>query len=114
MRVLVTGAARGIGLAIVERFERDGAWVAALDRLEPPAGSARLRVDVRDEEALAAAVRGAGGLGAVGATPPVQLAGRDDRAGELELGAWRETLDVNLTGAFLTAKHGVRALRHGG
>src|SRR4051812_36652193 len=110
MRVLVTGAARGIGLAIVERFERDGAWVAALDRLEPPAGSARLRVDVRDEEALAAAVRGAGELDAVVANAAVQLTGRDDRADGLELEAWRETLDVNLTGAFLTAKHGIRAM----
>jgi NAD(P)-dependent dehydrogenase (short-subunit alcohol dehydrogenase family) len=32
------------------------------------------------------------------------------RAHELDAAVWRSTLDVNLTGAFLTVKHGVRAI----
>ena len=37
----------------------------------------------------------------------------DDRADRLERAIWQRTLDVNLTGAFLTIKHGVRALLAG-
>jgi 3-oxoacyl-[acyl-carrier protein] reductase len=44
----------------------------------------------------------------------VQLTGRDDRADRLDTAAWRHTIEVNLTGAFLTAKHGVGALLAGG
>ena len=80
-------------------------------------GDAALAVeaDVADEGAVAHAVDAAatawGGLDVVIANAATQLAGRgDDRADRLELDAWRRTVDVNLTGAFLTAKHGARAL----
>jgi len=36
--------------------------------------------------------------------------GQDDRADRLELDAWQRTLATNLTGVFLTAKHGAQAL----
>jgi NAD(P)-dependent dehydrogenase (short-subunit alcohol dehydrogenase family) len=51
------------------------------------------------------------------ANAAIQLRGRDDRADRadrLELDVWRRTLDVNLTGAFLTVKHGARALLDAG
>ena len=38
----------------------------------------------------------------------VQLAGEDDRADRLSLEVWQRTLDINLTGMFLIAKHGIR------
>lgn len=106
-RALVTGAARGIGRAVADRLEAEGARVVRLD-VAPLGGE--LAVDVGDEDALAAAVAGVGALDIVVANAAVQLIGADDRVDRLDLEVWRRTLDTNLTGAFLTAKHGARAL----
>jgi NAD(P)-dependent dehydrogenase (short-subunit alcohol dehydrogenase family) len=119
-RALVTGAARGIGLATARRLAADGARVAMLDvdevRELPPGGMA-LRADVADaaavERAVGEVVEAWGGLDVVIPNAAVQLEG-DDRVDRLSLEAWQRTVDVNLTGAFLTAKHGVRALERGG
>jgi len=69
-RVLVTGAASGIGLAIARLFRREGAAVAMLDRDEVGLakaqvdGAATLVCDVADERQVRAAVaRGATTLG---------------------------------------------------
>ena len=114
-RALVTGAASGIGRAIAQRLADDGAQVASVDVDGPaPAGMLSLTADVTDERALEAAVRYAveefGGLDVVIANAAIQLQGADDRADRLALDVWRRTLEVNLTGAFLTVKHGARAL----
>jgi NAD(P)-dependent dehydrogenase (short-subunit alcohol dehydrogenase family) len=119
----VTGAARGIGLAVARWLLGEGARVALLDvdadGLERAAASLGpdalpLAADVRDEAAVAHAVDTAvghlGGLDVVVPNAAVQLVGRDDRADRLDADTWRRTVEVNLTGAFLTAKHGVRAL----
>jgi 3-oxoacyl-[acyl-carrier protein] reductase len=113
-RALVTGAARGIGLAIAQRLTAEGARVAALDVLALDDFALAIQADVRDEDAVRAAFERAtaewGGLDVVVANAAVQLTGSDDRADRLDREIWQETLDVNLTGAFLTAKHGARAL----
>src|SRR3954453_16637257 len=115
-RALVTGAARGIGAAIAARLAEDGARVALVDieQAAPSSGSIAIQADVSDEDAVAAAVGQAveefGGLDLVVVNAATQLIGRDGSIDRLELDAWQETLDVNLTGAFLTAKHGARAL----
>jgi NAD(P)-dependent dehydrogenase (short-subunit alcohol dehydrogenase family) len=40
----------------------------------------------------------------------VQLFGQDAPIADLELDVWRRTIDVNLTGAFLTVKYAVRGM----
>jgi NAD(P)-dependent dehydrogenase (short-subunit alcohol dehydrogenase family) len=122
-RALVTGAAHGIGRAAAARLAVEGARVALVDIDGEAAHTAAAQLgehalaftaDVAEEDAVAAAVRAAveayGGLDVVIANAATQLYGRDARADRLDRATWQRTLDVNLTGAFLTAKHGAKAL----
>jgi NAD(P)-dependent dehydrogenase (short-subunit alcohol dehydrogenase family) len=115
---LVTGAARGIGLAVASRFVEEGASVVLADVVADPTGreataleatgpghASAVAVDVTDEAGLSRA-----------ADRTLELYGRIDcvvaNAGvlvlrhviDLELQDWRRVLDVNLTGTFLTTK----------
>jgi NAD(P)-dependent dehydrogenase (short-subunit alcohol dehydrogenase family) len=123
-RALITGAAKGIGLATARRLAAEGARVAMLDvdadALSATAtalGALPLHADVADEaaveRAVAEVVEAWGGLDVVVPNAAIQV-DDDDRVDRLALAAWQRTLDVNLTGAFLAAKHGVRAMRGGG
>jgi NAD(P)-dependent dehydrogenase (short-subunit alcohol dehydrogenase family) len=129
-RAIVTGAGSGMGRAAALRFAAEGARVglidldeaaarAVADEIEAGGGEALvLRADVRSEADVAAAVERAasawGGLDVIVANAGVQLAGQDDRADRLALEVWQRTIDINLTGVFLTCKHGIRALLAGG
>ena len=126
-RAFVTGASSGIGRATAIRFAREGARVGLVARraaeLDEVAGIIRadggealaLPADVSDEagveQAVVACVDAWGGLDVVVGVAGIELYGRGDtRVDDLDLSVWRQTLDVNLTGMFLTCKHGVRAL----
>lgn len=113
---LVTGAARGIGRRIAGTLRELGARVAAGD-LDPPEidGVLGLRLDVTDEgevDACFATVERE-----LGAPELLVLnAGvfRIEPFEETTTASWRQTLDVNLTGAFLCARRGLPAMRAGG
>ena len=120
---LVTGAASGIGRKVAERFLREGARVAfadrdatALDTTVDGLGDAARAVvmDISDEAsveaAMAALERDGWSPDVVVANAGVQLFGHDAKAADLDLEVWRRTIDVNLTGTFLTVKHAVRAM----
>ncbi|MEM7745021.1 MAG: SDR family oxidoreductase [Pseudomonadota bacterium] len=106
-RVLVTGAARGIGDGIVRAFAEEGAEVIAADideaglaKLEWLPGVTRQRVDVTDPASLAGigpvdiAVHAAGGI--VGRKPANLEDVTDDD--------WRAIQAVNVDGAFYIAR----------
>lgn len=105
MRALVTGAAGGLGRAIVAALARDGAQVAACDvadTADVEGAAATIPFDLRDEaairEGVAAAAGALGGLDVV-----VGNAGVVDtvhRAHRFPLEAWRGDVDVNLTAQF--------------
>jgi NAD(P)-dependent dehydrogenase (short-subunit alcohol dehydrogenase family) len=118
MRALVTGAAGGIGRAIVAQLAGAGARVAACDLAaaladRPPAGAAAtIAFDLADPGAVrrgvGEAVDALGGLDAV-----VGNAGVVDtihRAEGFPADAWRGDLDTNLTGQFLLAQAAFPAL----
>lgn len=120
---LVTGAGSGIGLAVAERFAAEGARVVLADRDVPAAqraaadigDSARAAtVDISQEDQVAAVFRELDDEGwtpnVVVANAGVQLFGQDAKAADLDLEVWRRTVDINLTGTFLTMKHAVRSM----
>lgn len=88
--------------------------MATIDVQPGAPGDLALLADVSDEDALRGAVDEAvgvfGGLEIVVPNAAVQLTEQDDRADRLDRETWQRTIDVNLTGAYLTAKHGIAAL----
>lgn len=126
-RVLITGAASGIGHACARLFHEAGASVALIGRSverladaaaalrSPGAGLVATAVaDVTDEDGLRAAIDGLaaelGGLDAV-----VICAGIEGEMGasvsEVTAASFREVLDVNVVGAFLAARAALPHLR---
>jgi NAD(P)-dependent dehydrogenase (short-subunit alcohol dehydrogenase family) len=121
---IVTGASSGIGYATAKLFAREGAKLVVAARRRPQLDALVAEINSLGGEAIAAdgdvcdesfakalvniavtrfggldvAFNNAGTLGAMGATPDVNLEG------------WEHTLSTNLTSAFLGAKYQLPAM----
>ena len=126
-RAIVTGGGSGIGRAAALKLAHEGASVGVLDLDRAAAQqvasqigskSMAIQVNVTDEAGVERAVLEAeqrfGGLDTVVANAGIFLYGKDALATELDLSIWQQCIDVNLTGMFLTCKHGLRALLRNG
>jgi 3-oxoacyl-[acyl-carrier protein] reductase len=121
----ITGGARGIGLAIAERMVASGARVALwdIDAAEAAAVAARLgghaaRVDVTDyaslEAALASTEAALGPLDILVAN--AGITGPNATLDEYPIEAWRQVIDIDLNGVFLSCRAvvpGMRARNYG-
>ncbi|MDO5102267.1 MAG: SDR family NAD(P)-dependent oxidoreductase [Lautropia sp.] len=122
-RALVTGAGHGIGLAIGKRLLAEGAHVAFVDidtthlGALPHEGLA-LVADVRDETSIAAAIDAAvqvfGGLDIVIANAGIEPCHEDNLLHLVSADVFRNVVNTNLVGQFLTCKHGIAALLQNG
>ena len=111
-RVLITGAASGIGRRTALLFTAEGAALTLLDRsVEGLAEVARetrglaVGADVTDEASVAHAVKqGAAAMGGIDGV--VNAAGIVIRGPVLEVGVadWRRVIDVNLTGIYIVVR----------
>ena len=120
-RILVTGAASGIGLAIARLFRSEGAAVAMLDRDEAALGKARvdgastLVCDVADERQVRAAVAQAaitlGGLDGVVNSAGIDLMRPFERMTSAE---WAAIMAVDLTGPMLVCHAALPAMKQAG
>jgi len=118
-RVLITGAAGGIGTATAARFVEEGARVVALDRdaagLEQLAGrvalDGALQADVTDPGQVARALAEMDAL-VGGVDVLINNAGISVRHGFLDITPeeWRRVLAVNLEGVFHVAQEAARRM----
>ncbi|WP_244146421.1 SDR family NAD(P)-dependent oxidoreductase [Comamonas antarctica] len=105
-RIVVTGAASGIGAAIAELFVAEGAQLAALDRhAEGIRHGTALTADVSDEASVAQAIeQAARAMGGIDGLVNAAGIANGELLSEVSLEDWRRVIDVNLTGSFLMAR----------
>ena len=124
-RVLITGAAQGIGLATAQRFAVEGASLWLLDLHEQKLGEAVEQlgafvaghscVDVANEESVRHAFDE---MDRIWPSCDILInnAGISTRAGfmDVTLEEWRRVMDVNLTGLFVVAQEAAKRMQREG
>ena len=125
---LITGAGRGIGRAIAIGYARAGASIVCVSRTRTEVEETALLVCAEGAHAMAApadvaefnamstlctaAEKQFGGIDIVVAAAGVALENKPVEDSDVE--AWRGTIEVNLIGAFCTAKAAIPALKRRG
>src|SRR5438067_2973876 len=105
--IAVTGAASGLGLAIAQAAQAEGAAIVALDRVAAPFENSRI-CDIADEEQVKQALSQLPRLDAV-----VNSAGiaRRAKVDETDMADFDAVMAVNVRGAFLVSKYALPHLR---
>ena len=105
--VVVTGAASGLGLAIAQAAEAEGAAITAIDRVAAPFANSRI-CDIADEEQVRRAFNGLTRIDAV-----VNSAGiaRRAKVDQTDMADYDAVMAVNVRGAFLVSKYALPHLR---
>lgn len=107
-RVLITGGAQGIGRAVADAFHAQGARICIFDTAPVPAqhqdwliikGSVTIATEI--ESAFAAMDQAWGGVDVAFANAGIAA---NKPTLDLSEDEWRRAIDINLTGAFLTAQ----------
>jgi 3-oxoacyl-[acyl-carrier protein] reductase len=122
---IVTGGAAGLGLAIAQRLLDSGGSVTLWDRDQAAgraaadklgAGCSFVQVDVADEtsirEGLQSTVRRTQRVDAL--VNSAGITGPNTKLWEYPVDAWRQVMDVNLTGLFLCCREVVPVMRSAG
>jgi 3-oxoacyl-[acyl-carrier protein] reductase len=119
---IVTGGAAGLGFAIAQRLLASGGSVSNWDRDQAAgrqaadrlgAGSSFVQVDVTDEtsvrDAVQSTLRRAQRVDAL--VNSAGITGPNTKVWEYPVDAWRQVIEVNLTGLFLCCREVVPAMR---
>ena len=109
--VAITGGSGGIGSALATGLIEAGAKVFNLDSVKPADQSSDyIAVDLVNESSVQKAFGQIEKLDAIIVSAGVQLVGSDSKIADVTLETWQRTLDVNMTGAFLSVKYAMPLL----
>ena len=122
---VITGGATGLGYAIAQRFIESGGSVSLWDRDEAAAQQAAITlgakanaiaVDVADHDSVSAAVKATLNQSARidALVNSAGITGPNAKVWDYPVQAWREVMDVNLTGLFLCCREVVPVMRDAG
>lgn len=109
--VVITGGSGGIGSALVSGLIASGASVHNLDIQDAPKPEATFhKTDLTSEASVKEALSTIEKIDALIVCAGVQLVGQDSKIGDVALETWQKTVDINMTGAFISVKHAIPGL----